>query len=1024
MVKEVAEICYANGSKLEFLITNKTTAEEIFTIASDGIEMSESERKYFGIAVVDDDDQYQFLDSTTKLYDVPCKNQGISDKSKLYTLQYALKRIPRNLFSNITSPNLLYLLFLEAKNQLLSGMLPLPNIHSCAYSFAYLLHFLEGPYVNDKLFIIMLRSLQWNHRILKYYNVTEDTFNSEVKKCYIECLSKSKGDVFFELIKLMQQSWAFVGRFYKVKDKMNINCLLGLCEKGIFLVTDDALLKIKKEIPWKDVQNFQMKREWLIIDVDGYKYSFATNNNTACKLLWTEIVKKHQDFLNECSKSLTCIDTVDKSLFIKKYDAFFNQTSGRYSAFLNKSNKYRDSVCSVVSSLSSEMSLKKENNLLQYKKYKEEKENLEIQLIKKLDELKELCIKEAELTGELPKEIYKTLMPGEPEPKINRRVGTTFKISNDILKNLTNEGRNELDKIVQMEVDINVQRAIVNAEKYLSRDKSTHKSIRKKRKKDFVAANEKLKDLEKCLTQERNILSNKEENVIFRDCNLGSPKLLLCSSCPVTPTSSISSKSSGGRSRDLFSRRKLFDSCAVIMCKTFHCSYVNNRIKNDLKLLVIKRNFKHFDTHSFLLVDLYDLITIVLDKFSLSLVNIRLKERKITSFINNLPNHFVLLNIVMKNPSVLFVSGLWLLHILSYKYGKYRLHKNTENLKSYPGVSIIKPLVGKDNNLKTNLETFFLLNYPTYELLFCLNSTDDEAYNIVVELCKKYSNINTKIFIGGENVGLNPKINNMMPAYKFANHSLVLISDSGIYMKKNALTDMVACMGKNIALVTQQPYCKDRSGFAAAFEKVYFGTGHARIYLAGNCLQFTCSTGMSSLMRKDVLDECGGIQAFSQYLAEDYFFGVALAKKGWKSCISHMPALQNASPDSITSFNNRICRWIKLRIAMLPHTIILEPLQECFLSGLLGAIAFNKLFGVNPIFFFLCHIIYWCFWDYHLLCTVENGIPNFTIFQFIILWLLRESLAFPLFFKALIDPKIVWKAGFFKLAWGGKIKKL
>ncbi|CEF62859.1 FERM domain and Pleckstrin homology-like domain and FERM, C-terminal PH-like domain and Band 4.1 domain and Protein of unknown function DUF3338 family-containing protein [Strongyloides ratti] len=526
MVKEIAEICYANGSKLEFLITNKTTTEEIFTIASDGIEMSEGERKYFGIAVVDDDDQYQFLDSTTKLYDISCKCQGINDKSKLYTLQYALKRIPTNLFSNITSPNLLYLLFLEAKNQLLSGMLPLPNINLCAHSFAYLLHLLEGPYVNEKLFIIMLRSLQWNHRILKYYNVTEDIFNNEVEKCYKECISRSKGDIFFELIKLMQQSWAFVGRFYKVKDKMNMNCLLGLCEKGIFLVTDDALLKIKKEIPWKDVQNFQMKREWLIIDVDGYKYSFATNNNTACKLLWIEIVNKHQDFLNECSKSLTYIGTSDKSLFIKKYDTFFTQTSGQYSAFLNKNNKYRDSVCSVISSLSSEMSLKRENNLLQYKKYKTEKENLVIQLIKKLDELKEICIQEAELTGELPKEIYKTLMPGEPEPKINRRVGTTFKISNDILKNLTNEGKNEVDRILQMEVDINVQRAIVNAEKYLSRDKSTHKSIRKKRKKDFVAANERLKDLEKCLTQERSVLLTKEEDVVFKDCNLTEKKVI------------------------------------------------------------------------------------------------------------------------------------------------------------------------------------------------------------------------------------------------------------------------------------------------------------------------------------------------------------------------------------------------------------------------------------------------------------------------------------------------------------------
>uniref|UniRef100_A0A0N4ZHG9 ceramide glucosyltransferase n=1 Tax=Parastrongyloides trichosuri TaxID=131310 RepID=A0A0N4ZHG9_PARTI len=374
--------------------------------------------------------------------------------------------------------------------------------------------------------------------------------------------------------------------------------------------------------------------------------------------------------------------------------------------------------------------------------------------------------------------------------------------------------------------------------------------------------------------------------------------------------------------------------------------------------------------------------------------------------------------------SALFVAGLWILHILSYKYGNYRLHKKAKQLKIFPGVSIIKPLVGRDSNLETNLESFFLLNYPTYELLFCLNGQNDEAYELVVELCNKYPNISTHIFIGGENVGLNPKINNMMPAYKNASYPLVLVSDAGIYMKKNALTDMVSCMQDDVALVTQQPYCKDRNGITAAFEKIYFGTGHARIYLAGNCLQFTCSTGMSSLMRKNILDECGGIQSFSQYLAEDYFFGIAFAKKGWKSCISHMPALQNATPESIASFNERICRWIKLRVAMLPHTIILEPLQECFVSGLLGAIAYRQLFGINPFVFFFCHSVYWCFWDYHLLCTVENGKPNFSILEFIFLWILRESLAFPLYFKALINPKIVWKAGIFKLAWGGKIKKL
>uniref|UniRef100_A0A0N4ZPB9 FERM domain-containing protein n=1 Tax=Parastrongyloides trichosuri TaxID=131310 RepID=A0A0N4ZPB9_PARTI len=551
MVKEVAEICYANGSKLEFLITNKTTTEEIFTIASDGIEMSEGERKYFGIAVVDANDQYQFLDNGTKLYDVPFK-VTTNDKSKLYTLQYALKRIPTNLLSNTTSPNLLYLLFLEVKNQLLSGMLPLTTVDDCTKSFAYLLHFLEGPYVNEKIFIIMLRSLQWNHKILRYYNITEEIFNREVEKYYKELLNRHKSDVFYELINLLQLSWAFVGRFYKVKDKTNTKCLLALCVRGIYIVTDDVLLKVKKEIEWKNVQNFEIKREWLIIDVDGYKYSFLSDSNVSCKLLWGEIVNKHQNFLNERSKILTGQCIIDKEIFVKKYESFFSKTSEQCFAFLNKNNKYRDSVCSVASTMSSETILKKEQDILSYRKLQMEKEALESKLLKKLDELKEICIIEAEMTGELPKEIYKTLMPGEPEPKINRRVGTTFKISNDILKNLTNEEEN---KIKKLEVDVNVQRAIVNAERLLSRDKSTHKSIRKRRKKDLAAASEKLKELEKGLTQERSVTS--KQDVVFKDCELGSPKLLLCSSCPVTPSSSISSKSSG-RSRDLFSRRKLF----------------------------------------------------------------------------------------------------------------------------------------------------------------------------------------------------------------------------------------------------------------------------------------------------------------------------------------------------------------------------------------------------------------------------------------------------------------------------------
>uniref|UniRef100_A0A914W7F0 ceramide glucosyltransferase n=1 Tax=Plectus sambesii TaxID=2011161 RepID=A0A914W7F0_9BILA len=372
----------------------------------------------------------------------------------------------------------------------------------------------------------------------------------------------------------------------------------------------------------------------------------------------------------------------------------------------------------------------------------------------------------------------------------------------------------------------------------------------------------------------------------------------------------------------------------------------------------------------------------------------------------------------------IFWGALWLVHFISLAYAKWRLYRKPKPREGLlPGVSVIKPLVGVDANLATNLETFFTLQYPTYELLFCVHSESDPALMVVQMLMNKYKDVDARIFVGGEQVGLNPKINNMMPAYSAAKHEFVLVSDSNIFMREDALLDMVLSMSDNVALVTQTPYCMDRKGLGSNLEQIYFGTSHARIYMTGNCLGFVCSTGMSSLIRKCALDDVGGMRAFSPYLAEDYFFGVALAKRGWLSVISGLPALQNGSTD-VHRFHDRICRWIKLRVAMLPHTIILEPMQDCMMAGLMGSWAANMLFDWNSLVFFLVHVLMWMLFDYMLICTVQNGPLSFGKFEFAVMWLYRELSALPIYIKALWEPRIRWRAGLFKLRWGGLIEEV
>ncbi|XP_055334469.1 ceramide glucosyltransferase-B-like [Paramacrobiotus metropolitanus] len=364
-----------------------------------------------------------------------------------------------------------------------------------------------------------------------------------------------------------------------------------------------------------------------------------------------------------------------------------------------------------------------------------------------------------------------------------------------------------------------------------------------------------------------------------------------------------------------------------------------------------------------------------------------------------------------------------------------------------PGVSILKPLVGIDQYLMHNLESFFVMSYPKFELLFCVTDESDPAVMIVQSLMKKYPCVDARIFIGGEHVGVNPKINNMMPGYRASKYELVLVSDSGISMRDDTLLDMVYTMLKpemdrdqpesrlrrlwnwlrnrgpshGVGLVHQMPFCLDRDelGFPACLEKVYFGTAHARIYLSADCVGINCPTGMSALMRKNLLENKGGMGAFGQYLAEDYFFAKAMTDQGWVVCISSQPAWQNSAVCHLAHFQGRLERWAKLRFAMVPVATLLEPFQECLLLGLIASFAVSFLFALSALGVFLVHVITWFLLDWILLNVVQNGRLKYSKLDFIISWIFREATCFLMFAKAILNPRIQWKSGFYRLKWGG-----
>jgi len=377
---------------------------------------------------------------------------------------------------------------------------------------------------------------------------------------------------------------------------------------------------------------------------------------------------------------------------------------------------------------------------------------------------------------------------------------------------------------------------------------------------------------------------------------------------------------------------------------------------------------------------------------------------------------------------LLFWVGLRLLHILAVIYGKWRLHKKPElsgvsaGDTPPPGVSILKPLCASgDPNLFTNLETFFTLEYPKYELLICIQDPKDfQLREYIAKLRKKYPLVDVQVFYGGEKVGVNPKINNLSPGYKASKYDLILVSDDRIKMKHDALSDMVSFMTPNVGLVHQMPFTCDRTDVQGSMmEKVYFGTSFARFYLVSTVLGINCMVGMSFLVRKPILEAAGGLKEFGRYLAEDFFIAKSVLDSGMDMQISSQPALQNSGDGGVLLFQNRLTRWTKLRNAMLPHLIFVQPLSDCIILGLASAWAVLYLFSWDPLAFFFIHLLVWYLMDWILLLVIQNGCLPFNKFEFLIVWLFHEIQTPYVYLMSHLNPNIEWRTNSFRLKWGG-----
>uniref|UniRef100_A0A8U7NC20 Innate immunity activator n=1 Tax=Corvus moneduloides TaxID=1196302 RepID=A0A8U7NC20_CORMO len=116
---------------------------------------------------------------------------------------------------------------------------------------------------------------------------------------------------------------------------------------------------------------------------------------------------------------------------------------------------------------------------------------LEARLDGCVQELRRLCLREAELTGTLPREY--PLKAGEKPPKVRRRIGAAFKLDEIVV----------LRGVDPLERERALQLQIAEASRRLCHEENIDRRVRKRRQTAALREEQKLRDLEQVLIQRR-----------------------------------------------------------------------------------------------------------------------------------------------------------------------------------------------------------------------------------------------------------------------------------------------------------------------------------------------------------------------------------------------------------------------------------------------------------------------------------------------------------------------------------------
>ena len=344
-----------------------------------------------------------------------------------------------------------------------------------------------------------------------------------------------------------------------------------------------------------------------------------------------------------------------------------------------------------------------------------------------------------------------------------------------------------------------------------------------------------------------------------------------------------------------------------------------------------------------------------------------------------------------------------------------------DRARSLQPLSVLKPVHGMEPRLRGNLESFFLQDYPDFEIIFGARHAEDPALDIVRDLSRKYPHVLIRVVLSDDPPWPNAKVFSLAKMIASAAHRLLIISDSDVQVARDYLREVVRpLLDETVGLVTCVYRGVPVGGLWSRLEALGMSVEMTSGVLVADMLEgMKFALGPTMATRRECLEKIGGIGKTADYYSDDYELGRLIHIAGYKVVLSHHIIEHIVTARSLVKSLAHQIRWMKSTRYSRPRGHVGTGLTFAMpyaLLGLAGGIAVANL----PLGFFL---LGWGLLNRMLQSLVVGwGIvrdPRARTFFW--LYPVRDLVGFLLWCGSFRGGRFVWRGEHYRFQRGGRI---